>query len=433
MDGDDENIPQKKAFLRKTFQPIKKRIEDSDFEEKEEEDEKEEKEEDLEDEFEDEKMEKTQKLEEVISDLSFDDIPIEATMHSEPPDMMVIPLQAAVHREPGRKPEPSSLPMQAMIHREPEKIVDENDQSSRINDICAGMATQKEVEMQMDEKFKRINLDLIKKVVNVIGNAKSILIFSGAGISAPSVKFPKIEPLNNNVKKAIRNRDYYEILKTEDGKLFRDSYLFGSILPILESTPNKGHFAMRDLQKLLEMINAKVTIITQNLDNLHDLADPESNIIHIHGTLKEGICSKCRKKYDYLSMLKKFKKKPNKFEIFKCDCSGVITPNMIEYGESVREYDTCESKARSSDVMLVLGTSLRVTPASELVDIVEKQGGKVILFTRSDTPKDALASLHIRGDLSDILSTIPKELKIYLQKQEIIPKSIRKKIKKYKI
>jgi len=411
--------------MHKSFRPTKKSIDASNFKEKEEVDEEQYK-----------KMEYSRSLDEDNSDQSFDDIPIEAAMHLEPPDimdMMDIPLQASIHREPERFPEPSSFPMQAMVHREPEKIVDQNDQSNRIGDIYASMTTQKEAEIQVDEKLKQLNLDLIQKTVKILGDAKSVLIFSGAGISAPSVTFPKVEPLNNNVKNAIRNRDYYEILKTEDGKLFRDSYLFGSILPILESKPSEGHYAIKDLQRLLEILGAKVTIITQNLDNLHDLADSESNIIHIHGTLKEGICSKCRKKYDYLTLLKKFKKKPKKFEIFKCDCSGVISPNMIEYGESVREYNTCESKARISDVILVLGTSLRVTPANELVDIVEKQGGKVILFTRSDTPKDNLASLHIRGDLSDILPNIPIELKIFLQNQDNIPKSIRKKIKKYKI
>jgi len=428
MDNDNKKMPRKKDFLRKNFQPIKKKkIEDSDFEEQEE------YQEILEDEVVDEKIEKVNQSGEEIPELNFEDIPIEAVMHSEPPDMRDIPLQAAIHREPDRIPTPSSMPLQAAVHREPEIILKENEHSSRIGEIYTGITSQKEDKLHIDEKTKQLNLDLIQKTVKILRNAKSVLIFSGAGISAPSVTFPKVEPLNNNVKRAISNRDYYEILKTDDGKLFRDSYLFGSILPILESKPNSGHLAITDLQKLLELIGTKVTIITQNLDNLHDLADPESHIIHIHGTLKEGICSKCEKKYDYLSILQKFKKKPKKIDIFKCECSGVITPNMIEYGESVREYDTCESKARSSDVILVLGTSLRVTPASELVDIVETQGGKVILFTRSDTPKDDLASLHIRGDLSDILPKIPKELKIYLQNQENIPKSIRKKIKKYKI
>jgi NAD-dependent deacetylase len=421
MDNDEKKYPRKKDFMRKSFRPTKKSINDSNFEEKEEVDEEQYK-----------KMEYSLSIDEDIPDIPIEEFPIEAAMHSEPPDMMDIPLQAAVHREPDRILQPSSLPLQAAIHREPEMIVDQNDRTSRIGDIYTRMTTQKKVELQMDEKLKQLNLNLIQKTVKILGDAKSVLVFSGAGISAPSVTFPKVESLNNNVKNAIRNRDYYEILKTEDGILFRDSYLFGSILPILESQPNIGHFAIRDLQKLLEIIGGKVTIITQNLDSLHDLADPESNIIHIHGTLKEGICSKCRKKYDYHTLLNKFKKKPKKVEIFKCDCSGVISPNIIEYGESVREYDTCETKARSSDVILVLGTSLRVTPASELVDIVEKQG-KVILFTRSDTPKDNLASLHIRGNLSDILPNLTKDMKIFLQKQESIPKSLRKKIKKYKI
>ena len=284
MDNDDKKYPRKKDFMRKSFRPTKKSIDDSNFEEKEEVDEEQYK-----------KMEYTRSLDEDKADLSFDNIPIEAIIHSEPPDMidmMDIPLQAAIHREPERFPEPSSFPMQAMVHREPEKIVDQNEQSSRIGDIYTSMTTQKEVEIQVDERLKQSNLDLIQKTVKILGDAKSVLIFSGAGISAPSVTFPKVEPLNNNVKNAIRNRNYYEILNTKDGNLFRDSYLFGSILPILESKPNKGHFALRNLQKILEIIGIKVSIITQNLDNLHDLADPESNIIHIHGTLKEGICYK---------------------------------------------------------------------------------------------------------------------------------------------
>ncbi|MHA1563085.1 MAG: hypothetical protein ACTSPA_13285 [Promethearchaeota archaeon] len=94
MDNDEKKYPRKKDFMRKSFRPTKKSIDDNNFEEKEELDEEQYK-----------KMEYTRPLDDDEADLSFDDIPIEAAIHSEPPDMMDmmdIPLQAAVHREPGK-------------------------------------------------------------------------------------------------------------------------------------------------------------------------------------------------------------------------------------------------------------------------------------------------------------------------------------------
>ena len=103
---------------------------------------------------------------------------------------------------------------------------------------------------------------------------------------------------------------------------------------------------------------------------------------------------------------------------------------MVEYGEPVVDYGRCEALAEQADLIVVIGTSLRVYPANELVDTVKKNGGTVALLTRSDTPKDDLADIHLRGDLSVVMPEMLHNLKQIVAHSDRIPKKIRRKVKK---
>ena len=191
------------------------------------------------------------------------------------------------------------------------------------------------------------------------------------------------------------------------------------------------------MTRIFKLVNTTSAIITQNLEDLHEKADPhDGSIIHIHGSIATGRCSKCNQKYNYLKILKQYKSDPDRHELFLCStyknpsCSGVISPDMVEYGEGVLEYDRCATIAADADAIVVIGTSLRVSPANQLVDIVKRNGGKVLLLTRSDTPKDDLADVHIRGELFEVLPAIVKNLKIMLNNDPSIPRKVKKKIKK---
>jgi NAD-dependent deacetylase len=285
----------------------------------------------------------------------------------------------------------------------------------------------------------------IKEAATMIMECKSMIVFSGAGISIPSISFGDLPPLLYETKVAIRDRNYYEYLKGGNGANLRDSYLFGSILKILEGKPNLGHESVAILNSYFRIMRKKFNIITQNLDYLHELAEVNlvgekdadfSNVEHIHGWLKTATCPKCGIVHDYHSLLKKFQDNPSNNELLLCkmhsgsNCDGVLTPDMIEYGEQVVDYSNCAKIAKKADLILILGTSLRVIPANQLVDIVKNNKGKVLLFNRSDTPKDPMADLHVRSDLDCSLPILIHEIRNKIESKFKKKKKIMRTIEK---
>ena len=350
------------------------------------------------------------------SDYSAEDsnIALQAISHSEPP------MQAVAHIEP---------PMQAVAHIEPPKPMQSTVKSNQIIDLVEHLDG---LPPDMGMKFSEFEFD---KAVEILKTTKNLLIFTGAGVSASSLSFPNVPALEVYVKKAIRDRDYYKILRTIHGKQFRESYLFGSLLPILRAEPNTNHINLTKLAQIYTILGLPVSIITQNLDNLHEKTKPLCDLIHIHGTITLGNCSKCSKQYDYQKLLEQYQAHPERHEIFRCatynkKCDGIISPAMVEYGEEVTEYDRAAMIASQADTIMVLGTSLRVSPANQLVNLVKNNGGRILLFTRSTTPKDNLASVHLHGNLSETLPQILDGLKAKFHKDKTVSSRKRTKISK---
>jgi len=124
-----------------------------------------------------------------------------------------------------------------------------------------------------------------------------------------------------------------------------------------QAQPNPGHQALAELEKYFE-----VTIVTQNVDNLHERAG-SSKVIHLHGslfqsrsTLDENLV------YDIES-----------WEINvgdKCEKGSQLRPNIVWFGEMVPLMETAVKKAEDADLFLVVGTSLVVYPAAGLMHYV---------------------------------------------------------------
>ncbi len=128
---------------------------------------------------------------------------------------------------------------------------------------------------------------------------------------------------------------------------------------LLESKPNAGHLGLVDLEQDFD-----VSIITQNVDDLHERAG-STNVLHLHGELKKARSSVDESLiYDIDGWELKFGQ--------KCAKGSQLRPHIVWFGEAVPAMEEAIPLAESADIMVVIGTSLNVYPAAGLVNYVRK-------------------------------------------------------------
>ncbi|GAB6007817.1 SIR2 family NAD-dependent protein deacylase [Dysgonomonas reticulitermitis] len=124
-----------------------------------------------------------------------------------------------------------------------------------------------------------------------------------------------------------------------------------------EAKPNKGHIGLAEMEK-----DFKVSIITQNVDDLHERAG-SSNVLHLHGEL-----SKVRSTADPSSI---YTLTPDKPEIHigdKCEKGSQLRPHIVWFGEAVPMIEKAIETVNTADILVIIGTSLNVYPAAGLLN-----------------------------------------------------------------
>jgi NAD-dependent deacetylase len=135
---------------------------------------------------------------------------------------------------------------------------------------------------------------------------------------------------------------------------------------ILAAKPNQGHFAIADLAK-----HKDVVILTQNIDGLHQRAGSK-NVLELHGSIIRIKCTSC----DFSdNIAKSFEELPP-----KCKCGKILRPDVVWFGEGLPQdvWSDAITHTQSCDVMIIVGTSLVVSPANTL-PLYAKQNGAVLI------------------------------------------------------
>lgn len=132
--------------------------------------------------------------------------------------------------------------------------------------------------------------------------------------------------------------------------------------------PNDAHLALRTLQ---ERSNAHVTIVTQNIDDLHERAGATS-IIHMHGELLKARCIACGRQTQWTDDLSTQTICPN------CRTRGAMRPDVVWFGEIPMHMDEVEQALESADLFLSIGTSGSVYPAAGFVEIARTAGAHTV-------------------------------------------------------
>src|SRR4030042_6780349 len=144
--------------------------------------------------------------------------------------------------------------------------------------------------------------------------------------------------------------------------------------------PNQAHLALVELQRLGRLN----FLISQNVDNLHLKSgiDPEL-LAELHGNISKLRCSKCEKTFD------------RSLNTRSCTCGGALVPSVVNFGQSLPERDLSLSfeHSRKSDLFVVVGSSLVVTPAGDMPGEAVHAGAQLVIINVDDTPFDTYAHL----------------------------------------
>jgi NAD-dependent deacetylase len=229
-----------------------------------------------------------------------------------------------------------------------------------------------------------------------IARAESTAVLTGAGISAesgvPTFRGPE------GLWKEFKPED----LATpeafaRDPRLVWEWYDWRRGL-IAQAQPNAAHRALAELERR----KRRFTLITQNVDGLHDLAG-SGKILKLHGDIWRMRCLECGA--DFPNRRTPLPKIPP-----HCACGGLARPGVVWFGEALPDGIMKEAEhAAEADVFLVVGTSAVVHPAAGLIPYAKQSGAKVIEINPEDTPYSPIADCVLRGKAAELLPELIAE------------------------
>lgn len=230
----------------------------------------------------------------------------------------------------------------------------------------------------------------VHELARLIDTSRSILFFTGAGVStesgiadfrSPGGIWSKMKPIQFNdfvADEAVRLEDW------------RRRFHFQKQFD--EAKPNAGHRAVATI------VNgpAGLAVITQNIDGLHQRSGvAEADVIEIHGNGTRAACLDC---HDPMPLSRARDVIETTGAAPRCRrCGGLVKASVISFGQAmpVDRMARAESLCHSCDLFIVLGSSLVVQPAATLPLVALSNGAKLVIVNRQETPLDRVASLKI--------------------------------------
>lgn len=237
--------------------------------------------------------------------------------------------------------------------------------------------------------------DKINQTVEAILKSKHFVVFTGAGISTES-GIPDFRSSGTGLWEKI---DPMEALSTRT--LTRNpQVLYDLCFDMFEAgekaEPNPAHLALANLEKkgLLK------TVITQNIDNLHQKAGSK-DVLEIHGTLQRSICRRCGKKEPTPETIKKVREEKQMPPT--CQCGGLLKPDITLFGESLPyDFTLAQQEASRADLLMVIGSSLVVSPANYIPSLCSN----LIILNKGTTHCDRNAKIVIHEKAGPAMNSI---------------------------
>lgn len=233
--------------------------------------------------------------------------------------------------------------------------------------------------------------DKIKEAADVLSNCKYVIVLTGAGISTES-GIPDFRSPVSGLWEKVNPEDFtIQKFMSHPGSLYQHGTEFFRV--IMESNPNPGHLTLGDLENR----GLVKCVITQNIDGLHQKGGSK-NVLEVHGSLRSGSCIHCRSEEPMEELIKDVME--GLIPPLCKNCGEPMKPDVTLFGESMPPaYEEALDEARRADGMLVVGSSLLVSPANMLPRYVDN----MVIVNREPTPLDRSARVVINESISDVL------------------------------
>lgn len=237
----------------------------------------------------------------------------------------------------------------------------------------------------------------IEQAAHILIQACYVTALTGAGISTPS-GIPDFRSLGSGLWEFV---DPFKVATIfafrQDPQAFYD-WVRPLVHTILNAEPNPAHYALATLGEL----GVLKAIVTQNIDGLHLRANSQV-VYEVHGNLRQATCIRCYASAPAEPLIQAFMESG---VIPRCDkCDGIMKPDVILFGEQLpaQALIAAQQVARTSDAMIVAGSSLEVAPAGDLPLLTKASGGKLIFVNLGPTHLDGMADVVIRANVAEAL------------------------------
>lgn len=246
------------------------------------------------------------------------------------------------------------------------------------------------------ESFERENPPA-KRLEEMLRDSRKIVFFGGAGVSTES-GIPDFrsatgiysQSFGNLSPEQIVSRSFFDNYPAEFYSFYREKMIY------LDAKPNKAHLKLAEL----EAAGKDITIVTQNIDGLHQMAGSKK-VVELHGSVHRNFCMKCGQAYS-LDLVAS-----DKYITPECSlCGGMIKPDVVLYEESLKNEDivAATSSLEQADMLIVAGTSLIVYPAAGFLRYFGGRHSAIINLSASE--RDSSMDLVIHDKVGEVLGQI---------------------------
>ena len=242
--------------------------------------------------------------------------------------------------------------------------------------------------------------DIPQALIIALQQAKHVVVFTGAGVSAESGIATFRDALTG-----LWKRFNAEDLATPDAFHRDEELVWGWYewrrMQMLRSQPNPAHVAIAVLAQLVP----KLTVVTQNVDDLHERAG-SVGVLHLHGSLHSPRCNDCSQAHSLPPGIPAEPEGGRRLRPPRCLlCGGSVRPGVVWFGEElpVKKLGQAFSAASECDVLFAIGTSGLVQPAAGIPLLASQAGAKVVQVNPIGTQLDDACTWSLRGAAGEVL------------------------------